>query len=679
MGMHQPAESPRARKRRRTLLVAGLLLGFGLAAAYGLSRVFLPASSFPNWSMATSKEAGTTTRGNEGGIVQTQVTDEDPRLTFATPYRNVRPDVRYVGDDRCADCHVEQAESYRRHPMGRTFGLVSRGRVARPGDGRAASYDPTAQNRFEALGVEFSVEPRRERIMHRAVRHDRQGGLLTDVEEEALLMLGSGTHGHSYLLNHDGYLFHSPISWYREKNTWGLSPEFEAIYPKVPPITVRCLFCHSNDAGWVEHTRNHYQAPRLHSKPIGCERCHGPGELHVAARTGQDVAGLVDDTIINPGRLAPALREAVCQQCHLRGEKRIERRGRQPFDYRPGLPLQQFWSVFVRRPERADGRKLGHVEQMYLSRCFQQSNGKMGCISCHDPHVLPAPEEKAVYFRGRCLKCHEETSCSLALAARRRKQKEDDCTACHMPAVERATIAHAPLTDHRILRRAEATKRPAAPPEKASPDESPVISFYPDRRDPQDKGVARDLGLALTEFGWEGAMPFREQFCRKALPLLETALQVWPEDVPVLEAKGYALSQQGRGSEALATFRAALALAPRREWTLVLAAEQADLLGHGEEAVAYWRRAIAVNPWMPEYHAPLARLLAQRQEWLKAVEECEAALRLNPASEQTRVLLITCCIRTGGKARARREFETLMALTRQDREVLRRWFAEQMR
>jgi tetratricopeptide (TPR) repeat protein len=248
-----------------------------------------------------------------------------------------------------------------------------------------------------------------------------------------------------------------------------------------------------------------------------------------------------------------------------------------------------------------------------------------------------------------------------------------------MPPVERATIAHAPLTDHRILRRAEATKRPTAPPGKASPQESPVISFYPDRRDPQDKDVARDLGLALTEFGWEEATPFREQFCRKALPLLETALQAWPEDVAILEAKGYALSQQGRGSEALACFQTALALAPRREWTVVLAAEQADLLGHAEEAIAYWQRAIAVNPWMPEYHAPLAKLLAQGAEWRKALEECEAALRLNPASEETRVLLITCCIHTGGKARARREFETLLALTRQNPGVLRRWFDEQMR
>ena len=34
---------------------------------------------------------------------------------------------------------------------------------------------------------------------------------------------------------------------------------------------------------------------------IGCERCHGPGELHVAAR------GEEDGTIVNPGRLCAHL------------------------------------------------------------------------------------------------------------------------------------------------------------------------------------------------------------------------------------------------------------------------------------------------------------------------------------------------------------------------------------
>src|SRR5262249_55424803 len=163
--------------------------------------------------------------------------------------------------------------------------------------------------------------------------------------------------------------------------------------------------------------------------------------------------------IVNPRHLEPVLREAVCQQCHLQGEVRVVRRGRSLFDYRPGLPLHLFESAFTRLPENASGQKsVGHVEQIALSRCFQESKGRFGCISCHDPHELPAPEKKIAFYRGRCLQCHQEqesrvrgqesgvksqesgvrsqeterersaqraSPCSVPLSVRREKSKED--------------------------------------------------------------------------------------------------------------------------------------------------------------------------------------------------------------------------------------------------------------
>jgi hypothetical protein len=66
--------------------------------------------------------------------------DDDPRLTYATPYRNVRPGVKYVGDRVCARCHADLAESFRQHPMGRSLAPVA--------DARAIErYDPTAKPR----------------------------------------------------------------------------------------------------------------------------------------------------------------------------------------------------------------------------------------------------------------------------------------------------------------------------------------------------------------------------------------------------------------------------------------------------------------------------------------------------------------------------------------------------
>ncbi|HZY90674.1 MAG TPA: hypothetical protein VFE78_37975, partial [Gemmataceae bacterium] len=42
----------------------------------------------------------------------------DPRLAYAGPFRNVRPDVGYVPDARCAECHEKIAAAYAAHPMG---------------------------------------------------------------------------------------------------------------------------------------------------------------------------------------------------------------------------------------------------------------------------------------------------------------------------------------------------------------------------------------------------------------------------------------------------------------------------------------------------------------------------------------------------------------------------------
>jgi hypothetical protein len=43
------------------------------------------------------------------------------RPGLATPYRNARPGVRYLGDAACRRCHAEIDATYHRHPMGRSL------------------------------------------------------------------------------------------------------------------------------------------------------------------------------------------------------------------------------------------------------------------------------------------------------------------------------------------------------------------------------------------------------------------------------------------------------------------------------------------------------------------------------------------------------------------------------
>jgi predicted CXXCH cytochrome family protein len=598
---------------------------------------------------------------------------DDSRLTFDTPYRNVRPEVKYVGDEACTACHLTIAESYRRHSMGRS--LVPMAQQA-----AHERYGKQAGNPFQQWGFEFQVQQRDGRVFHHYQCRDPQGKAVCAAEEEVRFVVGSGSRGRSYLVSRDGFVFQSPISWFSQQETWDLSPGFKRERNFERAVRAECLFCHCNQVVPRENTDNGFEEPLFRGYAIGCERCHGPGQLHVEGRERGDPVEGVDYSIVNPSRLEPRLRDAVCEQCHLQGEARIVRRGRQVFDYRPGLPLHLFWSVFVRKPEYTDNNKaVSQVQQMHDSQCYRGSKGKLGCISCHDPHQLPPPAQHVSYYRERCLQCHaDEKPCSLAVSVRRQRQPDDSCVACHMPHAPSSNIAHTAITDHRILRRAEESKPAAEMPPLFLPGEVPMVHFHRDLVDPKDPDVGRDLGLALVGVG-QATPVLGRPFARTILSLLDASLKEHPNDVAALEGRGYALWLQGRAHEAQPVFEEVVTRAPQWETALAHLATLTAQLNQREAAIGYWQRTIAVNPWKSGYHRDLAQVLADNQEWSKAAAECQKALRLSPADLETRVLLIGCFIRNGQKDRAREELEKVVVLDPAAAETYRRQFAEQIR
>ena len=191
-----------------------------------------------------------------------------------SPWKNTQPDVKYVGDAACARCHAEIADTFRRHPMGRSG----------PNRGCPRCDRPDSTTTFEAGSTRYTVERRGGHVVHRETRLDNDGHVVAKVEGEVKYALGSGMRGISYLIEHDGRLFQSPISWYRQKNRWDLSPGYEQGNLHFDrPIEPDCLFCHTNRVEPIAHTLNRYEPPIFRGHAIGCERCHGPGELHHTA------------------------------------------------------------------------------------------------------------------------------------------------------------------------------------------------------------------------------------------------------------------------------------------------------------------------------------------------------------------------------------------------------------
>jgi tetratricopeptide (TPR) repeat protein len=591
----------------------------------------------------------------------------DPRVKYNGPFGNIHPDVHYVGDEQCNACHEDKARTYRQHPMGRSLVPIAEHASGQP-------YDKKHNNPFRALGSRFRVEREGNRIRHLRALLDAEGEPILEYGPEVNFALGSGTRGYSYVTDEDGYLFQTAISWYSQKQIWDLSPGFDQHQVTQRAITNDCLFCHANRTNPVPHYENRYTRPIFVGHAIGCERCHGPGERHIESTAALD--------IVNPNRKRlpdPRLRDAVCAQCHLQGLERVLRRGRELYDFRPGLPLEEFWAVFVLAEEGSpDSKAISHFEQMHLSRCFRNSleEKKLGCISCHDPHVKPPLQERVAYYRMRCLDCHQEASCTLPHAERLRKN-EDSCIDCHMPRFSAADVAHTAATDHRILRKPDGSVPAGTGPPRVS-GSPPLALFGQERTGPRDRETARDLAVALVRAASHGQLsPY--QTGAQALVLLGPALNDHPDDLEAWIARGWALMLTGDSLGGVAAFDEVLRRVPEHERALVGAATLAESVLNPNAALAYWRKAVGMNPWMGAYRQKLALLCSQQQLWEEGRRECQAWLRLEPDRIQARMLWIRYLLHDGKKDDARAEFTRIEALRPADLERWRMIYQEELK
>jgi predicted CXXCH cytochrome family protein len=589
---------------------------------------------------------------------------------------NATADVKYLGDQACARCHPTISQTYHRHPMAQSFAPIemTSDRSAVPDD-------------FERDGFRFLIKRQDGKTLHVASRLDAKGKAGYQSEGPISFVVGAGIRGRSYLIDRQGYLFQSPISWYAERQVWDLSPHLGGsltqLYRPVHPL---CLYCHADRVDYVEGSGNHYRGSFFTGQGIGCERCHGPGQLH-AERHKQDMpVPVADEGIVNPGRLSPELREAVCQQCHLQGLVRIVRRGRQLSEYRPGLPLGDFWSIFV-KPAVWDQQKKfsSEVDQMYASRCFRESRGRLGCISCHDPHETPTKEQKAKYFRDRCLSCHQENACSFPAQERYKHSPGDSCIECHMRS-RPSSLPHMASADHRIPRQPEAADQDQSVTSsqwltelQRSPESALVL--FPQSQSPdefnQRSELTRDFGLALIDLAsLKVPNSVRRRLAEHALPLLSSNLESWPDDVPARQGQGYAFWLLDRKAEALVAFEKALGAAPKREEVLVYAASVAVQSGQTDSAIKLWRRALDVNPWSPRSHQELAKLLAHDHQWKEALSQIEKSLDLDPFQFESHLLRIECHLELGQMEQAGKEFNDLLRLNPEKAPTLNRWLEE---
>jgi len=143
-----------------------------------------------------------------------------------------------------------------------------------------------------------------------------------------------------------------------------------------------CAECHTNICRIFPgsaHARIHLEDPQTAGE-TGCESCHGPGSLHVAAGGGRA------RFIVNPGK-----DPAPCFECH--------------------------------RPVEAE---------FHLPQHHPLVEKKINCAQCHDPHgsdiFKPASGLAMARLNDACSNCHREQTRPFVFE---HPALREGCTACH--------------------------------------------------------------------------------------------------------------------------------------------------------------------------------------------------------------------------------------------------------
>lgn len=348
---------------------------------------------------------------------------------------NTAADVEYIGSARCIECHREQHVSYLQ-----TTHSVSVVETA------ADDEPPPTAFEHPASGSRYEVIHDGSLLIHRETRLDHRGIALATTEQPMFYTVGSGTHGKSYLFRDGEFWGQSPLTWYAESGQWEMSPGFDhAEHSSFQrKIATRCVFCH---VGRIDRGEGNPYKFDIVEPAIGCERCHGPGELHARRHASGKLFSGPDRTIVNPATLPRDLAEGICQQCHLQGVSKVNTSGHQPWDFRPGLSLAEFRVDYQFGVGNDRMRIVGHVEQLHASPCYQQTES-LTCTSCHDPHAPVPAAEKEAFYRQACLSCHQDQSCGTPHDERMRLA-DNSCYQCHMPKAP-TNVTHAAFHNHRI-------------------------------------------------------------------------------------------------------------------------------------------------------------------------------------------------------------------------------------
>jgi hypothetical protein len=553
-------------------------------------------------------------------------------------FRNLHDTVKYVGMQTCRSCHADKYETFVHTGMGESFGLANRAKSAANFGDHALVYDKNLDLYYKPYLVgDTAMYVMEYRLEGKDTVHKRV--------ERVDYVIGSGHHTNSHLMNEGGYVYQVPITFYTQEKRWDLAPGFEnggnTRFGRI--IATECMTCHNHLPEQVVGSQNKYKKVPL---GIECERCHGPGAIHVREKMlGKlvDTARYTDYSIVNPRKLTPELEMDVCQRCHLQGVA-VLNEGKSFYDFRPGMPLNSVMNVFLPRYTNSSERFImaSQADRLRLSACYRV--GKATCTTCHNPHKSVRTTAGDV-FNAQCRTCHTAPKNTCTETETVRMKQNNNCTGCHMPKVGSIDIPHVRVTDHNIGKPITTQKK---------------------------QEVARFLGLeCLTQ--------------PKPSPLLMASgyLATYDKFVPdkmLLDSAAYYLSKADPSAEAyfkiqahflftkdlmpdLATFgRTKPAESLQDAWTAYRIGEALYQQTQFQQAAEYYQRAVTLLPYELDFNNKLGISLIATKNLQKARTVFEFILSENKKYERAICNLGYICALEGKLTQAETYYLQAIAL-----------------